>query len=159
MEVSTDIALRAVCPEDEPFLLRVYASTRREFLERTPFFSTYGVETGLLIDVFEMYGLSSIAQVDLLERIHHNQSLEALSKMSFVILQAVLRKLERRYGKLMEDVNKTMKLIRHQSDGYFLDIEEIIEHERPPMIEVPEYQEWRKKINDGKDVQLASVPK
>ena len=122
-------------------------AARRTFLEKVPFFSTYGVETGLLIDAFEMYGLSAIAQVDLLERIHHNQSLEALSKMSFVILQAFLRKLEKRYGQQMvEDVNKSMKLIRHGARGYFLEVEEIIEHERPPMCEVPDYQDWQKKI-------------
>jgi hypothetical protein len=38
--------------------------------------------------------LSAIAQVDLQERIHHNQELEALGKMSFEIIQTVLRKLE-----------------------------------------------------------------
>ena len=59
-------------------------------LEQLPFFSGYGVETGLLIDVFERCGLEAIAQVDLLERIHHNQPLEALSKMSFAILQTVV---------------------------------------------------------------------
>ena len=66
-------------------------------MEQLPFFSGYGVETGLLIDIYEKYGLKAIAQVDLLERIHHNQTLEALSKMSFAILQAVIHKLERRY--------------------------------------------------------------
>jgi nucleotide-binding universal stress UspA family protein len=122
-------------------------AARRSFLERVPFFSTYGVESGLLIEALEMYGLSAIAQVDLLERIHRNQSLEALSKMSFVILQAFLRKLEQRYGqKMMEDVNKSMKMIRHRSRGYFLDVEEIIEHERPPMLEIPQYRAWRKQI-------------
>ncbi len=132
-------------------------AARRSFLEQVPFFSTYGVETGLLIDVFEMHGLSSIAQVDLLERIHHNQSLEALSKMSFIILQAFFKKLERRYGPLMEDVNKAMKLIRHEPGGYFLEVEEIIEHERPPMIEIPEYQEWRAKIISGAIRDAASL--
>jgi glucosyl-3-phosphoglycerate synthase len=122
-----------------------YAS-RRSFLEQTPFFSTYGVETGLLIDAFEKHGLAAIAQVDLLERIHHNQTLEALSKMSFVIIQAFLRKLEKRYGQQMvEDVNKSMKLIRHTPGGYSLDVEEIIEHERPPMLDVPAYRAWREK--------------
>jgi glucosyl-3-phosphoglycerate synthase len=126
-------------------------AARRSFLEQVPFFSTYGVETGLLIDAFDTYGLSSIAQVDLLERIHHNQTLEALSKMSFVILQAFLRKLEKRYGqKMVEDVNKSMKLIRYASGGYYLDVEEIIEHERPPMIEIPAYQEWRRKTGKKK---------
>ena len=85
-------------------------------LECLPFFSGYGVETGLLIDVFERCGLSAIAQVDLLERIHHNQTLEALSKMSFVILQAFFRKLEKRFGRpFVEDVNKSMKLVRHSA--------------------------------------------
>jgi len=113
---------------------------RRAALEQLPFFSGYGVETGLLIDVFEKYGLEGLAQVDLLERIHHNQPLEALSKMSFAILQAVIHKLERRYGRaILEDVNKSMKLIRYEAGGYFLDVEEIAERERPPMVEVPEY--------------------
>jgi glucosyl-3-phosphoglycerate synthase len=113
---------------------------RRDALEQLPFFSGYGVETGLLVDVFERFGLPAIAQVDLLERIHHNQPLEALSKMSFAILQAVIRKLERRYGQtILEDVHKSMKLIRYEAGAYFLEVEEIVEHERPPMLNVPEY--------------------
>ena len=115
---------------------------RREALERATFFSGYGVETGLLIDIYERYGLGAIAQVDLLERIHHNQHLEALSKMSFAIIQTVIRKLESRLGSaVLEDVNRSMKLIRHGGNGYFLDVEEIAERERPPMIELPEYLE------------------
>ena len=114
---------------------------RRSALEQSPFFSGYGVETGLLIDIYERYGIRGIAQVDLLERIHHNQHLEALSKMSFAIIQAVMRKLEKRFGRaVLEDVNRSMKLIRHDSKGYFLDVEEIAELERPPMLEVEEYR-------------------
>lgn len=114
---------------------------RRAALEQLPFFSGYGVETGLLIDIYEKYGLHAIAQVDLLERIHHNQPLEALGKMSFAIIQAVMRRLERRLGRaVLEDVNKSMKLIRYNSNGYFLDVEEIAERARPPMIEIKEYQ-------------------
>jgi glycosyltransferase involved in cell wall biosynthesis len=114
---------------------------RRVFLEQVPFFSSYGVETGLLIDAYEKFGLSSIAQVDLLERVHHNQPLEALSKMSFIILQAFLRKLEKRYGlRMVEDVNKSMKLIRQTSGTYSLDVEEIIEQERPPIADLAAYR-------------------
>jgi hypothetical protein len=54
----------------------------------------YHSPAGLLIDIYEKYGLNAIAQVDLLERIHHNQPLEALSKMSFAIIEAVFRRLE-----------------------------------------------------------------
>ncbi len=119
---------------------------RRELLEKAVFFSGYGVETGLLIDIFENYGLRSIAQVDLLERVHHNQELEALSKMSFAIIQTVLRKLESRYERsIIEDVNKSMKLIRRANGGYFLDVEEIAELERPPMIRIPAYLERQKR--------------
>jgi len=114
---------------------------RRKALEQFPFFSGYGVEIGLLIDMLEKIGLSSIAQVDLQERIHHNQPLDALGKMSFAIIQAVIRKLEGRYGQsMLENINKTMKLIRYEQDRFFLDIEEIAERERPPMIEIPEYR-------------------
>lgn len=114
---------------------------RRKILEQLPFFSGYGVEIGLLIDAFEKFGLNAIGQVDLLERIHRNQELEALSKMSFVIIQAVIHKLELRYGQsIMENVNKTMKLIRYEREQLFLEIEEIAERERPPMLDVEEYR-------------------
>lgn len=113
---------------------------RRSALEQMPFSSGYGVETGLLIDIFEKYGLNSIGQVDLLERVHHNQKLEALSKMAFAIIQTVVRRLERRYARnFLEDVNKTMKLIRYDQDVLYLDVNEIAELERSAMVEIPEY--------------------
>lgn len=119
---------------------------RRKALEQITFYSGYGVETGLLIDIYEKFGLQAIAQVDLLERIHHNQHLEALSKMSFAIIQTVMRKLETRFGRAMlEDVNRSMKLIRHDNKGFFLEVEQIPEYERPPIIEVQEYLERKKK--------------
>jgi len=101
-----------------------------------------------LIGMLEKFGLSAIAQVDLQERIHHNQPLEALSKMSFAIIQAVMRKLETRYGQnILENVNRTMKLIRYEQESFMLDIEEIAERERPPMIELPEYRERLKLLS------------
>lgn len=115
---------------------------RRSALEQLEFWSGYGVETGLLIDMLEKLGLNSIAQVDLRERIHHNQALESLSKMSFAIIQVVIRKLESRYGQgILEDVNRSMKLIRYEPGRLFLEVEEIAERERPPMVELPEYLE------------------
>ncbi len=117
---------------------------RRKALEQISFSSGYGVEIGMVIEMFEKFGLGAIGQVDLLERIHHNQSLEALSKMSFVILQTIFRQLERRYGRsLLEDVNKSMKLIHYASENYFLEVEELPELVRPPMIELPEYRAAR----------------
>jgi glucosyl-3-phosphoglycerate synthase len=117
---------------------------RRSALESVPFYSGYGVETGLLIEIYERYGLGAIAQVDLLERVHHNQPLEALSKMSFAILQVVIDKLEQRMGtNLLADVNKSMKLIRQGPAGYSLDVAEIVERERPPIITFDRYQKSR----------------
>ncbi len=118
---------------------------RRKILEQLSFFSGYGVEIGLLIDTFEKFGLDAIGQVDLLERVHHSQALEALGKMSFAIIQAVIRKVESRYGQsILENVNKTMKLIHYERERYSLGIEEIAERERPPMVQVEEYSTFFK---------------
>ena len=117
---------------------------RRSALEKMPFSSGYGVETGLLIDIFEKYGLNAIGQVDLQERVHHNQQLEGLSKMAFAIIQTVVRRLERRYERnILEDVNKTMKLIRYDEDVLYLDVNEIAELERSAMVDIPEYCKQR----------------
>lgn len=114
---------------------------RRQALEQLPFFSGYGVDVGLLIEILSKFGLSSMAQVDLIERIDHNQPVQALSKMSFDIMQAVLRNLEKSYGRrILNDANKTMKLVSYREKRYFLDIEAIIESERPPMIVLEEYR-------------------
>ncbi len=115
---------------------------RRSALEKLPFFTGYGVETGLLIDLLHEYGLEGIAQVDLLERIHHNQPLPSLSKMSFAIMQVVFSRLENRHKlHLLEKSDLTMNLIRFSKRrGYFLDQEEIHEYERQPMISIPEYR-------------------
>ena len=121
---------------------------RRSALERMPFFTGYGVETGLLIDLFDEFGLRAIAQVDLEERIHRNQSLAALSQMSFAILQVVMQRLQEknRIG-LIDEVNRSMKLIKHWGQGYALELKAIQDRERPPMISIPEYQ--RKRTHTG----------
>ena len=117
---------------------------RRQALERVPFFTGYGVETGLLIDMLENFGLRAIAQVDLEERIHRNQPLRSLSKMSFAIIQVVMQRLEAHHKlRLLEDINKTMKLIRYEPRRFYLEVEEIGDRERPPMITIPEYRQKR----------------
>ena len=119
---------------------------RRAALEAVPFFSGYGVETGLLIDLHDRFGLIGLAQCDLEERVHHSQSLVSLSKMSFAILQVFISRLEGRYGvQLLEKTNSSMKLIIQEPDRFALEIAEIGDVERPPMISVPEYA--RSKIN------------
>jgi glucosyl-3-phosphoglycerate synthase len=115
---------------------------RRAILEQVPFFSGYAVETGLLIDILERCGLSAIAQIDLEVRVHHNQPLTGLSKMSFAILQAFIARLESRYGaELFDKINPSMKLIIQEPDRFALEMEAIGDVERPAMITLPTYRE------------------
>jgi glucosyl-3-phosphoglycerate synthase len=113
---------------------------RRELLERLPFFTGYGVETGHLIDVVENFGLNCIAQTDLGVRIHRNQELLDLSKMAFAIMQVALKRLGDRHRiHLLEEINRSMKLIHHDNDRFFLEVMNIGDWERPPMAAIPEY--------------------
>ena len=66
------------------------AAGRRKLLERVPFLSGYAVEIGLMIDVLGAAGLEAMAQVDLGVRRHANQSTEALGRMAYEIMHAVL---------------------------------------------------------------------
>ena len=86
---------------------------RRSLLEQIPFFTGYAVEIGHLIDAAERAGIEGLGQVDLERRVHRNQELEGLSRMSFVILQAVMKRLEeRRRVRLFAELGSTMKLPR-----------------------------------------------
>jgi glucosyl-3-phosphoglycerate synthase len=75
-------------------------AARRELLWRVPFTTGYGVEIGMLIDVWREIGLEGIAQVDLDERRNRHQSLAALEPMAVTVLATVARRLERE-GRLM----------------------------------------------------------
>src|SRR6266498_4891083 len=79
---------------------------RREVLEQVRFSSGYGVELGLLIDIASRCGLDGIAQVDLEVRVHRNQDMQALSRMSFGILQTALTRLEEE-GRMSTDSYST----------------------------------------------------
>jgi len=90
-------------------------------------------------------GEQGLGQVDLERRIHRNQELEGLSRMSFVILQAVMKRLEeRRRVRLFAEMGSTMKLPRSGRGRLSLEVQELADHERPPMIRIPEYLEKRR---------------
>jgi nucleotide-binding universal stress UspA family protein len=113
---------------------------RRSHLEQLPFFTGYGVETGLLIDSVQRAGIAAIAQVDMKQRIHRNQSLYSLSKMSFEILQVALKRVGEARGVHWEDANSTMKLILPGDDGRLqLTLEDLVPIERPPIATLPTY--------------------
>ncbi len=117
---------------------------RREALENVPFFTGYGVEIGLLIDILERYGIQAIGQVDLEKRAHRNQPLASLGRMAFAIMQVVIKRLENdRKLHLLEEINRNMKLIRYNAEHLSLQVAEIGDEERPPMIDIPEYRRLR----------------
>ena len=117
---------------------------RRSLLEQLPFFTGYGVETGLLIDTMQRSGVGVIAQVDMRQRIHRNQSLYSLSKMSFEILQVALKRVGEGRGVRWEEANSTMKLILPGEDGRLqLTLEDLVPIERPPIATIPAYADRR----------------
>jgi glucosyl-3-phosphoglycerate synthase len=114
----------------------------RELFENIPFPIGYGIETSMILDIYEKWGLNVIAQVDLERRIHRNQDTKALGKMSFAILQTFFRRIEK-LGLI--DMNKQLfhemiqyNLIRNEYEPDVYIVEGV---ERPPIIEIPEYCE------------------
>jgi glucosyl-3-phosphoglycerate synthase len=119
---------------------------RRRVLERIPYFTGYGVETGMLIDMIKKFGLRRIAQVDLFRRVHRNQNISELSKMAFAILQVFAIRANR-LGKLIlvEDIRNRYKVIEMHGRNYKLKSKKIEEMQRSPMVTVPEYRRKFKK--------------
>lgn len=101
---------------------------RREVLERVPFVQGYGVEMGLLIDVWRLAGYDAIAQVDLGTRVHRNRPLHELSSQATEVMQVALHRADRTL------VNTAITLRRPG----FGDTE-ITMQERPPLVEVTGY--------------------
>ena len=64
----------------------------RSVLESVCYTCGYGVEVQTLTEIYEKFGLEAMAQTNLIEREHRHQQLHALSKMSFAIMQTILRK-------------------------------------------------------------------
>jgi glucosyl-3-phosphoglycerate synthase len=77
-------------------------AARRELLERMAFCTGYGVEIGLLLDVYGELGIDAIGQVDLEVRQNRHQPLDDLAPMATAVLGAVTRRL-RRAGRLAGD--------------------------------------------------------
>jgi hypothetical protein len=68
---------------------------RRKPVATLPFSSGYGVEIGMIFDIYRTFGLSHFVQVDMGTRCHRNRPVTELSKMSLGIVQTLFRKLER----------------------------------------------------------------
>jgi glucosyl-3-phosphoglycerate synthase len=70
-------------------------AARRRVLEKICFPTGYGVEISHLIDLTQFGKLSSLAQTDLVKRVHRNRGDDELGQMAFAILRVVFRRLER----------------------------------------------------------------
>lgn len=119
-------------------LVGEYAGTR-EALESIPFAGAYGVDIGILIDLYESYGLDALAQVDLGRRTHRNSPDAALSVMAMHQHLAVLSRLQR-HGRVVGAHAPGDALTLHRRDrdsGEFRsETVEVAPGERPPMREV-----------------------
>lgn len=115
-------------------------AVRRDVLEQIAFPIGYGVETSHLIDVYSKFGLEAFAQTDLDKRIHENKDTQDLGKMSFGILQTFIKR-AKSLG-IMEKAEHTTILRQFQAkrDHYEQKLIEIIEDERPPMMEIEAYR-------------------
>lgn len=116
-------------------------AVRREVLEQIHFPIGYGVETSHLIDVYTKFGLDAFAQTDLDQRIHENKTTRALGKMSFGILQTFIKR-AKALGIIekMGDYETILRQTQAIEDRYEQKKLEIVEEERPPMIEIEEYR-------------------
>ena len=122
----------------------------REIFESIPFHIGYGVETGMLIDIHEKWGLNVMAQVDLDRRVHKNQDTKALGRMAFVIIKTFLKRVQQlERVDIRQELFKEM--IQYSVVGDSLKQEMcMLEHsERIPIIQVPEYQQRFLKKEDG----------
>jgi glucosyl-3-phosphoglycerate synthase len=113
---------------------------RRSVLEQVPFFTGYGVELGLLVDIAERFGLDALAQVDLDRRVHRNQSIEELSRMAFGVTQAAMLRLSSS-GKvtLNDEMCRSLNQFRKQGLEYLVEESMVEVVERPPAVTVPAY--------------------
>ncbi|MBT6484685.1 MAG: glucosyl-3-phosphoglycerate synthase [Planctomycetaceae bacterium] len=115
---------------------------RRSILEQIPFPVGYGVETAMLIDIYEKLGMAGFAQTDLDTRVHRNQETVALGRMSFGILRAFFSRLTGAERAQFRDALPNIMRQHSVNDGNFEQRQfQIDEIERPPILEIESYLE------------------
>ncbi len=114
----------------------------REIFENIPFPIGYGVETSMILDIYDKWGLDVIAQVDLDRRIHRNQDTKALGRMAFAILKTFINR-QKRSGliDLKQDLFDEIIQYNLVDNEYQPEVRQIKGLERPPMVTIPEYRE------------------
>lgn len=137
-ELTARPLLNICYPELAGFLqpLAGEVAARLDALRAIPFFTGYGVDVGLLIDLAASVGLDAMAQVDLEERVHRNRPLRELRAMATVIARAILRRAERD-GRMNVAGGFDRAILLPDADGS-LEVTELLQEERPPMAELLE---------------------
>ncbi|WP_250030726.1 glucosyl-3-phosphoglycerate synthase [Paractinoplanes maris] len=113
---------------------------RRRTLESIPFVSGYGVEIAMLIDLLDAVGLDALAQVDLGERHHRHQGIDALGRMSAQIMVTAWSRLHRQ-GLAATPLPPTTLLTQFQRGGddvlphlnRQVTVSDVSVEERPPL--------------------------
>jgi glucosyl-3-phosphoglycerate synthase len=113
-------------------------AARRSRLERLPFPVGYGVELGMLVDALHLVGLDALAQVDVGVRRHRHQDGQALGRMAAAIYRTAQLRLAR--GHL---VRPRLTQFERGEDGFEPRTYRVDTEERPPMVEIAEYQARR----------------
>ncbi len=122
-------------------------AARRDVLEIIPFPIGYGVETSHLLDLYDKFGLEAFGQTDLDRRVHRNQTTNALGKMSFGILQTFINRLHAQ-GKInhLPDMQTFYRRFEVEDGAYRQIVQQVIEEERPPMVEIEGYRTNRSSL-------------
>ncbi len=148
----TEILVRPLLACFFPDLANVYqpcsgeCAGRREVLESLSFCSGYGIETGMLIDIYLKYGPEAIAQVNLDQRIHRNQPTQSLGRMGFEILHAFMSRLENSDKVVLtEKMFENFWQLECSEESISLTDKAVQLHQRPPMQTIADYR----KIQNG----------
>lgn len=113
-------------------------AARRSLLEQLPFPVGYGIELGMLVDALHLVGLDALAQVDVGVRKHRHQDGQALGRMSAAIYRTAQLRLAR--GHL---IRPALTQFERGGDGFEPRTYSVDTEERPPMVEISEYQKRR----------------
>jgi glucosyl-3-phosphoglycerate synthase len=82
---------------------------KRDMIIHLPFSAGYGLEIGLILNIYRSLGISSFAQVDMDIRCHRNRSVADLGKMAFAILHVLLKELQKDNKAVFpQDLNTSM---------------------------------------------------
>lgn len=120
-------------------------AARRWLLEHLPFVQGYGVEFAMLADICQRWSPDVIAQVDLDERVHKHQQLDALGTMSAEILHVAMDRLSRQGRVRFEAPLATLlpQPVRDEDGRLDARVAHVQPRQRPPLAE------WRRSVQAG----------